>query len=74
MTDTAATQLRRLRLQRGHSIRKLSGLSGVAVGTIRRIEDGTAKPFEHTLISLARALDADPAQLGVDIPAEAVNE
>ncbi len=62
MTDTAAA-LQRRRLEKHLSIRALSGLAGVAVGTIRRIEAGEVEPFGHTVAKLADALDLDPLTL-----------
>lgn len=56
MSDTAASQLKQKRLAAHLSIRELSRLSGVAVGTIRRTESGEGEPFEHTIRKLEDAI------------------
>lgn len=63
MGDTLSTNLKRLRLQRHYSIRELSRQSGVAVGTIRRIEEGGTDPYDHTLSKLADFLGVEITEL-----------
>lgn len=48
--------MRQERLNRALSIRRLAGISDVAIGTIRRIEAGEGQAFDHTLAKIAQAM------------------
>jgi len=50
-------KLRKLRLERGLSLRDLEKLSGVAYSGICRMENGEYLPNIKTLLKLARALN-----------------
>lgn len=49
-------RVRSKRLSQGLSVRGLHKRSGVAVGTIRRIEAGEGEAYDHTLAKIAGAL------------------
>ena len=50
-------RLRLLRLGRGWSLKRLSGLSDISVATIRKIELGISNPSLLTVLALVEALD-----------------
>jgi len=57
------TEVRRLREAKNWSQAKLAGETGMAVSGISQIENGKRNPNSATLIKLARALDAEVADL-----------
>lgn len=63
MNDTLSQRLRQARLDRHMSVRELHRLSGVAVGTIRRIEQDGRVPYDYTLSKLAQALGVEISDL-----------
>ncbi len=58
MDDTAemGRRLRRIRAERDLTLHALSGLSGVAISTISKIENGQVSPVYGTLKKLADGL------------------
>jgi len=56
---TIATQVMALRQKRGLTQTQLAELSGVAQSEISRIERGSIRPTEPTLVKLADAMGAD---------------
>lgn len=71
MLVTLGQQVREARLRKGLSIRQLSSQSGLAVRTIRLIEAGEQRPYDHTVYKLADHLGLDPAALLAALPNEA---
>lgn len=67
-----ATNLQRLRAERGLTLAVLAGRSGVAKGTISELERGRGNPTIETLFALAYALDATLADLVEEEQAPAV--
>jgi transcriptional regulator with XRE-family HTH domain len=57
-------RIRRARMAKGYSLRKLHDLSGVAIGAIHRLETGkTADPLGQTLYRICPHLDLDPDEM-----------
>lgn len=54
--------LRQKRLSKNISFRKLASISGVAPGTIYRIEKNLSKPHEATKRALENAIENAPCQ------------
>lgn len=63
MKETVAKVIQRGRYAKDLSLRQLSQVSGVSVGTIQRLEAGTGTPQGSTVFRLAQALDLDPDTL-----------
>lgn len=62
-------KLKYWRYARGHSLRDLAELAGVAFYTIWSIEQGrTVRPHPGTLQKLAAALNIEPRELMPDLP------
>lgn len=59
MQNTLGEKVRQARLRRQWSIHELHRQSGVAIGTIRRLEANDSRPYDHTLARLANALGVD---------------
>jgi len=56
-------QLRKLRMKKGWSIRKLAQEAGVSKSTVCDIELGRRKPTANYLIKVAKALDVEEREL-----------
>jgi transcriptional regulator with XRE-family HTH domain len=61
--QTLASELRRLRAERGLTQEALAFRSNVTVSALARIERGLSNPTWTTLVRIANALDITPAQL-----------
>lgn len=61
--ETVAKTIQRARYAKGLTLRQLSEVSGVSVGTIQRLESGNGNPQGSTIFRLADALDLDPDPL-----------
>lgn len=59
MQETLGATIKRARLEKNLSYRKLRDASGIAINTIRRLEDGTGTPYARTLFVLADHLELD---------------
>jgi transcriptional regulator with XRE-family HTH domain len=57
LTEIVGANLRRLRVQRGLSLERLSKLSGVSRGMLGQVELGQSAPTINVLWKIARALD-----------------
>lgn len=60
--DEMGTRIRRLRLQRGLTLRSLGATSGVGAKRLCEIENGRANATVETLLKVANALDVDLSQ------------
>lgn len=67
--SSLATNLRRLRLQRGLSTVDLARRAGISRATLAQLETGAGNPTLETLYGLANALDAALAELITEPPA-----
>jgi transcriptional regulator with XRE-family HTH domain len=56
-------RLRRLRRERGWTVEKAAARYGVEPAHVRRVESGSTNPSLATLVSIARALAVDLADL-----------
>lgn len=65
---------RRLRWERGMSLRELSDMSGVSVGTISQIERDLANPSMRVLTALRRALNIPMQTMFNDDPASGAGD
>jgi len=66
----AGMELRRLRLERELSQRRLAGRAGISRLTVHRVEHGRQKPHKSTVIKLARALEVRPEEIAPERAAE----
>nr|WP_256451815.1 cupin domain-containing protein [Leucobacter rhizosphaerae] len=66
-------QLRRLRRDAGMTLRELAEKSGLSVGMLSQIENGSADPSLGSLRKLAAVFDADISSLFSDPEVEAVH-
>ena len=51
--------LKRLRAEKGYTLRKLADVSGVNVNTIQYLENGKTRAMIGTIARLAKALEVD---------------
>ena len=58
-----ANPLRMWRRANNMPLVTLSGLVGVNVSSLSRLESGASRPADATLESLARVMESDPAEL-----------
>ncbi|URZ05987.1 helix-turn-helix domain-containing protein [Clostridium felsineum] len=65
-TETFGDYIKRIRLLRGYSQRKLATLSSLSSGTIYRIQNGTNYPELYIVINLAEALNLDKDSLLIE--------
>lgn len=63
LAHAVGRNLKRLRLRRGHSLERLSGLSGVSRAMLSQIEQGRSVPTIALLWKVARALEVPFAAL-----------
>ncbi|URZ04138.1 helix-turn-helix domain-containing protein [Clostridium felsineum] len=64
--ETFGEYIKKIRLLRGYSQRKLATLSSLSNGTIYRIEKGEIYPESYIVINLAEALKLDKDTLLVE--------
>lgn len=63
LRDTLATNLRRIRSERGYSLRDLAARSQVSKALLSRLERGDGNPALDTLFRIAAALDCAVSEL-----------
>lgn len=59
MRETLGRMVKRARLERGWSLRRLCRETGLGMNTLRNIEADASHPFDHTISRLAEALELD---------------
>lgn len=63
MIKEFARNLKRIRGERGLSVRQLADLADMNLGNLSDLELGKRNPLMTTVIKLARALELNPAEL-----------
>ena len=63
MRETVGTRIAKARHTKGLSLRQLRDLSGIAVNTIRRLENDEGSPFARSIYRVAESLDLDVDEL-----------
>ncbi|MFO1519977.1 MAG: XRE family transcriptional regulator [bacterium] len=70
LTPLVGRNLRKFRIQRGLSLERLAGLSGVSRAMLGQIELGQSTPTINVLWKIVRALDIPFSALMVELPAK----